>query len=164
MCTGRRSSGSAFRSASSRRCWPPYACASCCAAERYHRLDFLGAALIVAATVRFMLALNMGETVHPWTSAPILLALAAAAILAVAFVAPAAHRARAADSLAILKDPVARSAIAFNTLRLERDHRPQYLPADVSGSVIGAVRGILRPQPDDPDGDAQRQRRAGRLR
>ena len=37
--------------------------------ERPHRLDLAGAALIVVASVSFMLALNLGGVRHPWTSA-----------------------------------------------------------------------------------------------
>jgi len=83
--------------------------------ERYHRLDFLGAALIVAATVVFMLALNMGGVVHPWTSMPIVLSFVAAAIVGALFIARLLTAPEPLIPLAILKDPVARAAIAFNT-------------------------------------------------
>jgi MFS family permease len=39
--------------------------------ERPHRLDFLGAALLVAASVLLLLALSWGGTSYPWISAPI---------------------------------------------------------------------------------------------
>src|SRR6185295_4322322 len=55
--------------------------------DRPHRLDFLGAALIMAASSSFMLALSMGGVNYPWTSAPILGLLAAAVILGAAFIA-----------------------------------------------------------------------------
>ena len=39
--------------------------------DRPHKLDFLGAALIMAASSAFMLALSMGGVTYPWTSTPI---------------------------------------------------------------------------------------------
>ena len=40
--------------------------------DRPHKLDFLGAALIMAASSSFMLALSMGGVNYPWASTPIL--------------------------------------------------------------------------------------------
>jgi EmrB/QacA subfamily drug resistance transporter len=45
--------------------------------ERPHRIDFLGALLMVAATVALLVALTWGGTTYPWASAPILLLFAA---------------------------------------------------------------------------------------
>src|SRR3954470_21713690 len=47
--------------------------------ERPHKLDFLGAALMVTATIALLLALNWGGTRYPWSSAQILGLLGAAA-------------------------------------------------------------------------------------
>jgi MFS family permease len=49
--------------------------------ERPHRLDVLGAALIVAATVTLMLALSWGGARYPWSSAAILWLLAISLML-----------------------------------------------------------------------------------
>jgi EmrB/QacA subfamily drug resistance transporter len=49
--------------------------------ERRHRLDLLGAGLMTAATVTFMLALSWGGVTYPWGSAPILGLLAASGAL-----------------------------------------------------------------------------------
>ena len=46
--------------------------------ERQHKLDVIGAALIVMASVSFMLAINLGGVRFSWTSPPILALLAAA--------------------------------------------------------------------------------------
>ena len=54
--------------------------------ERPHRLDIVGAVLIVLASVSFMLAVNQGGVRFAWTSAPILALLAAAAGLGALFV------------------------------------------------------------------------------
>jgi len=48
--------------------------------ERRHRLDLLGAALMMAATIALLLALNWGGVRYPWAS-PQILGLAAAAIV-----------------------------------------------------------------------------------
>ena len=49
--------------------------------ERPHRLDVVGAALIVIASVSFMLALNVAGVRYPWSSLPILALFAVAAIM-----------------------------------------------------------------------------------
>jgi len=54
--------------------------------ERPHRLDVIGAILIISASVSFMLALNLGGRSYSWTSPVILTLFAAALALGVAFV------------------------------------------------------------------------------
>src|SRR5262245_42934819 len=54
--------------------------------ERYHRLDVLGAGLIMAASISFMLALSLGGVRYPWTSPQILGLGGAALVLGTAFV------------------------------------------------------------------------------
>ena len=54
--------------------------------ERPHRLDIVGAVLVVLASVSFMLAINQGGVRFAWTSPPILAALGSSAILGVLFV------------------------------------------------------------------------------
>lgn len=54
--------------------------------ERPHRLDVIGAALIVAASVSFMLAINLAGVRLPWTSPAILGLFALAAAIACLFV------------------------------------------------------------------------------
>ena len=46
-----------------------------------HRIDYLGAGLLVSATCLLLLVLSCGGVVYPWASAPILLAAAAAVAL-----------------------------------------------------------------------------------
>jgi EmrB/QacA subfamily drug resistance transporter len=53
--------------------------------ERYHRLDFFGAALMVCASTALMLALTWGGVSYPWTSAEVLGLLAGSVALWVAF-------------------------------------------------------------------------------
>jgi EmrB/QacA subfamily drug resistance transporter len=54
--------------------------------DRPHRLDVLGAVLMVLATTSFMLALSWGGVRYPWSSAPILGLFLASAALWAAFV------------------------------------------------------------------------------
>jgi EmrB/QacA subfamily drug resistance transporter len=53
--------------------------------ERPHRLDVIGAMLIVTASVAFMLGLNLGGRSYPWASPPILTLFAIALVIAAAF-------------------------------------------------------------------------------
>lgn len=82
--------------------------------ERPHSLDILGAALIVAATVSLMLALNLGGVRVPWLSLPVLGLVAAALGIGALFV----WRLRTAPEplipLAFLANPTARLAITIN--------------------------------------------------
>jgi EmrB/QacA subfamily drug resistance transporter len=84
--------------------------------ERPHRLDFIGAALIVAASVAFMMALTLAGPQHPWTSPEILALFAAALVGAVLFVVRLLAAREPLIPIAILSDPVARWALALNTL------------------------------------------------
>lgn len=82
--------------------------------ERPHRLDFIGAALIMAAAVSFMLALNLGGVRHPWTSPPVLSLFALSLVVGVGFVARLATAPEPLIPISILSDPIARYAIAAN--------------------------------------------------
>jgi EmrB/QacA subfamily drug resistance transporter len=74
--------------------------------ERPHRLDLIGAGLIVFATVCFLLALSWGGVRQPWGSPPILGLIGASLALAVLF----AWRLRVAPEpflpLPVLREPV----------------------------------------------------------
>lgn len=82
--------------------------------ERPHRLDFPGAALAMAASVAFMLALTLGGVRYAWSAAPVLGLFAAAAAFGVGFVVRLATAPEPLIPISMLKDPVASSAIAFN--------------------------------------------------
>ena len=58
--------------------------------ERPHRLDLIGALLIVAASVSFMLALNLGGVRYAWTSPPVLALFGGGAVVGTAVRAAAA--------------------------------------------------------------------------
>ncbi len=80
--------------------------------DRPHRLDVLGAVLIMAASSSFMLALNIGGVRFPWLSAPVLALLACALVLGAAFVLRLLSAAEPLIPIAVLADPTARLAIA----------------------------------------------------
>ena len=82
--------------------------------ERPHLLDFIGAALIVSASVAFMLALNLAGVRYPWASAPILALIAVALITGVLFVVRLLTAPEPLIPIAILKNPIVRCAIAAN--------------------------------------------------
>ncbi len=82
--------------------------------ERPHRLDFIGAALVVIASVSFMLALNMGGERYPWMSLPVVSLFAIALIMGLLFVLRLLTAPEPLIPLAILKNPIVRCAIIAN--------------------------------------------------
>jgi EmrB/QacA subfamily drug resistance transporter len=82
--------------------------------ERPHKLDFLGAFLIMTASVACMLALSMGGVRHPWTSLPILALFAVALVVGTGFVARLLTAPEPLIPLAILGDREARLAVIAN--------------------------------------------------
>jgi MFS family permease len=83
--------------------------------ERPHRLDFLGAALIMTASSALMLALSMGGVRLPWLSLPILGLIAVALFLGIAFVLRLVSAPEPLIPLSILRDPVARCVFVTNS-------------------------------------------------
>jgi EmrB/QacA subfamily drug resistance transporter len=84
--------------------------------ERPHRLDLVGLALIVIASVAFMLALNLGGSRYPWTSQPVLALFAVALVMGSFFVARLLTAAEPLIPISILEHPIVRCAIAANAL------------------------------------------------
>jgi EmrB/QacA subfamily drug resistance transporter len=74
--------------------------------ERPHRLDLIGALLIVLATVTLMLALTWGGTRYPWSSGPIVLLFVGAVLASILFAARLLTAAEPLLPLAILLNPV----------------------------------------------------------
>ena len=75
---------------------------------RPHRLDFIGAVLVMAASSAFMLALNLGGVHYPWLSAPVLGLLGAALVLSAGFVVRLLTAVEPLIPIAILSDSAAR--------------------------------------------------------
>jgi EmrB/QacA subfamily drug resistance transporter len=82
--------------------------------DRPHKLDFLGAALIMAASSSFMLALSMGGVNYPWLSTPILALCAVALLLGIAFIVRLRTAPEPLIPLSILSNREARLSIAAN--------------------------------------------------
>ena len=83
--------------------------------ERQHRLDVVGAVLVIAASSSFMLALNLGGIRYPWLSLPIAALLACALVLGAGFVLHLRTAMEPLIPIAILADPAARLAIAAHS-------------------------------------------------
>src|SRR5215510_11020569 len=113
--------------------------------ERRHQLDFVGAALIVLASVSFMLALNMGGVRYPWTSPPILALIGTALVVGALFVRRMLTAPEPLIPIVILKNPIVRCAIAANAFGWGLDHRAQHLPADLSAERDGPLAHPSRP-------------------
>ena len=82
--------------------------------ERPHKLDFLGAFLIMTASVALMLALSMGGVRHPWTSPPILALFALALVVGIGFVVRLRTAPEPLIPLSILSDREVRLAVMAN--------------------------------------------------
>ena len=80
--------------------------------ERPHRLDVLGAALMMAATVALLLALTWGGTRYPWASVPILALLAASGLIWTLFVIRLMTARAPFLPIAVLLNPVVRVGTA----------------------------------------------------
>jgi MFS family permease len=82
--------------------------------ERPHRLDVIGAALIVTASVSFMLGLNMAGIRFPWTSLPTVALFALALIVGALFVLRLITAPEPLIPISVLLDPVVRYAFIAN--------------------------------------------------
>jgi MFS family permease len=82
--------------------------------ERPHRLDLVGAALIVLASVSFMLALNLAGNRYPWLSLPIVALFGGAAVMSVFFYLRLVSAPEPLIPIAILKNPIVRWAAIAN--------------------------------------------------
>ena len=82
--------------------------------ERPHRLDIVGAMLIVMASLSFMMALNLGGARYDWTSPPLLALIAAAVVMGVLFVLRLVTAPEPLIPISILTNPIVRYSIAAN--------------------------------------------------
>jgi EmrB/QacA subfamily drug resistance transporter len=82
--------------------------------DRPHRLDIVGALLIVLASVSFMLALNLGGVRYAWTSPPLLALMAVAALVAGLFVLRLVTAPEPLIPISILTNAIVRHSIAAN--------------------------------------------------
>ena len=82
--------------------------------ERPHRLDLIGALLVVAASVSFMLGLSLAGVRYEWTSAPVLSLFATAVAVAGLFVWRLLTAPEPLIPLAVLRHPIVRWATIAN--------------------------------------------------
>jgi EmrB/QacA subfamily drug resistance transporter len=82
--------------------------------DRPHLLDFIGAALIVSASVSFMLALNVAGVRYAWTSPPVLALFAVALTMGSLFVLRLLTAPEPLIPISILGNPIVRCAIVAN--------------------------------------------------
>ena len=82
--------------------------------ERPHRLDVVGAALIVMASVSFMLGLNLGGKDFPWLSPPILLLFATALVVGAGFIWRLLTAPEPLVPIAILRSPTVRCCVTVH--------------------------------------------------
>jgi EmrB/QacA subfamily drug resistance transporter len=82
--------------------------------ERPHRLDVIGAVLIVAASVSFMLGLSLAGIRFPWTSLPIVALFGFALIVGALFVVRLITAPEPLIPISVLLDPVVACAFVAN--------------------------------------------------
>ena len=86
--------------------------------ERRHRLDLLGAVLMMASAIPILLALTWGGTSYSWTSPEILLLVASSSVLSVLFVWRLYRAPEPFLPLAVLNNQVMRTGTAAASLAM----------------------------------------------
>ena len=112
--------------------------------ERPHLLDLLGAALIVCASVSFMLALNLAGVRYPWTSLADPGAVCPCADHGRAVRAASAHGARAADPDRHSQESDRALRDRRQRVRLGLHHRAERISADLPPAGDGHVASECR--------------------
>lgn len=116
--------------------------------DRPHRLDVIGAVLIMASSTSFMLALNLGGARYPWLSAPVLGLLASAVLLGAAFVMRLLTAVEPLIPVAVLADPTARIAtlihcFGWGSLIGLNIFLPMYLQSELGWSPTDAGLSLI---------------------
>ena len=111
--------------------------------ERPHKIDVLGAVLMVTATIALLLALNWGGTRYAWSSAEILALLAAAGLLFALFGIRLATAPEPFVPLDIMRNRVVASAIAsasfaYSTMIAVAIYTPVYFETVLGQSASGS--------------------------
>ena len=132
--------------------------------ERPHRLDVIGAMLIVTASVSFMLAINLGGVRYPWTSPPILALFALAAVVGFLFVRRLLTAPEPLIPIAILRNRQVRCATGAHAFGWSSIVGAQHLHAAVPAERHRADADRRRPDARDLHDRAQHQRRHVGLR
>lgn len=110
-------------------------------AARHHRIDGLGALLLVVATALLLLALNWGGSTYPWLSSEILGLLACSAMFWGAFALRLLKAAEPLISLEVLRNPIVLTGtLSMFLLQAANIGLAVYLPVYLQ-SVIGLSVG-----------------------
>src|SRR5262244_730632 len=86
--------------------------------ERRHRLDILGAGLMMASAVLLLLALTWGGTRFPWVSAPIIALVAASGVLSLALAWWLTRAPEPFLPLSVMAEPVMYTGTAANSFAM----------------------------------------------
>ena len=86
--------------------------------ERRHKLDILGAGLMMAAAVSLLLALTWGGTRYPWLSPPIIALLVGSGILSLAFGWRLTQAPEPFLPLSVMADPIMYMGTAANSFAM----------------------------------------------
>ncbi|TPN57075.1 MDR family MFS transporter [Mesorhizobium sp. B1-1-7] len=106
-------------------------------AAKHHRIDGLGALLLVAATALLLLALNWGGSEYPWLSGEIIGLLAASAVFWAAFSLRLLRAAEPLISLEVLSNPIVRAGtLSMFLLQAANIGLAVYLPVYLQ-SIVG---------------------------
>ncbi|MER8695185.1 MFS transporter [Mesorhizobium opportunistum] len=106
-------------------------------AAKRHRIDGLGALLLVAATALLLLALNWGGSEYPWLSGEILGLLAASVVFWAAFSLRLRRAAEPLISLEVLSNPIVRAGtLSMFLLQAANIGLAVYLPVYLQ-SIVG---------------------------
>jgi MFS family permease len=116
--------------------------------DRPHRLDFLGAVLMMAASSSFMLALNVGGVRYPWLSTPLLALVACAVVLGAGFVMRLLSAAEPLIPIAVLADSAARltmvaHAFGWGSILALNIFLPMYLQSVLGWSATDAGLSLV---------------------
>jgi MFS family permease len=116
--------------------------------DRPHRLDFLGAVLVMAASSSFMLALNLGGVRYPWLSPLVLGLMGGSLLLGAGLVARLLTAAEPLIPIAVLSDPTARLAMAghsfgWGSILALNIFLPMYLQSTLGWSATASGLSLM---------------------
>ncbi|RVC73997.1 MFS transporter [Mesorhizobium sp. M4A.F.Ca.ET.022.05.2.1] len=110
-------------------------------AAKHHRIDGLGAALLIATTALLLLALNWGGSAYPWLSREILGLLACSAVIWSAFALWLMRAAEPLISLEVLSNPIVLAGtLSLFLLQAANIGLAVYLPVYLQ-SIVGLSAG-----------------------
>ena len=116
--------------------------------ERRHKLDLLGAMLMMGSAIPLLLALTWGGTQYSWASPEIVVLLAASFVLSLAFGWRLTRAPEPFLPLTVLNNPVMRWGTTCGLARDGRLDRPHHLRAALFRGRAQALRDRIRHRAD----------------